>query len=728
MNNEKNKAVLKEVSLGILNSYGQVFFSKNIFFSVVLIVVSFFDVYAGIAGVLAVLFSNLTAFFIGLNKEKIKVGAYGFNSLLVGLGIGIYYRPGFEFYIILLFISILTLFVSVGLEGVLSKYGLPYLSLPFLIGIWVVIIASKGYSALDISERGIYSLNDMYAIGGMTMVKLYEWFNQLALPESIRIYFKSLSAILFQYHLFAGILIAIGLIAYSRIAFLLSLIGFYSAYYFYQFIGADLSELSYSYIGFNYILTGIAIGGFFIVPSRWSVLSVIIITPIVAIVLSTTSFLFSYFGLSVFSLPFNLVVILFIYVLKFRERNFDNPALVNIQQYSPEQHAYGHKNYMRRFGSLPWTAINLPFWGEWKVTQAYDGKHTHKGDWNHAWDFEIIDDENKTFRGSGNKTGDYYCFNKPVTACADGVIEVVENGIDDNTIGDMNLEKNWGNTVVIKHAENFYSQISHLKNKSIKVVAGQEVKQGEVIGFCGNSGRSPIPHIHFQLQETPSIGSKTTSYPVSSYIIKTGKTHSFETSSIPELNQLVSNMASNETLKNAYHFIPGETLKFEVEENGKLRTEKWLVVSDIYNNTFLECQNTKARGWFKQVGDVFYFTHFSGKKNTLLYYFFLSSFKVACAFYPDLQIKDEYPLSIYPDKRILLVQDFCIPFFKFLRADYLLNYSAFDKDSNRIELHATSSFGTDSNKNLDFKLFINENGIRGIDVSGKETVIKAIRK
>ena len=31
-----------------------------------------------------------------------------------------------------------------------------------------------------------------------------------------------------------------------------------------MFIGADISELSYSYIGFNYILSGIAIGGFFL--------------------------------------------------------------------------------------------------------------------------------------------------------------------------------------------------------------------------------------------------------------------------------------------------------------------------------------------------------------------------------------------------------------------------------------------------------------------------------
>jgi len=201
--------------------------------------------------------------------------------------------------------------ITIGLEGVIGKYGLPYLSIPFLFGIWMVIIASKGYSALEVSERGVYNLNDMYAIGGMAMVNIYEWFNNLNIPEALRIYFKSLSAILFQYHMFAGILLAIGLVIYSRVAFLMSLIGFFAAYYFYIIIGANISELSYSYIGFNYILTAIAVGGFFIVPSRRAVAWVILLTPLVAITLSSTSVLFAHFQLSAFSLPFNIIVIYF---------------------------------------------------------------------------------------------------------------------------------------------------------------------------------------------------------------------------------------------------------------------------------------------------------------------------------------------------------------------------------------------------------------------------------
>lgn len=715
---------------GIVNSYAQVFFSKNIIFAVILIIVSFFDFYAGIAGLLAVAISNTMAFFLGLNKYKIVNGVYGFNSLLVGLGIGIYFQPGVEFYIILLLISVMTLFFSVALEGVLGKYGLPYLSIPFLFGIWIVIIGTKGYSALNISERGVYNLNDMYAIGGLTMVRLYEWFNNLAVPESLRIYFKSLSAILFQYHMFAGVLIAIGLIYYSRIAFLLSLIGFYTAYYFYFFIGANISELTYSYIGFNFILTAIAIGGFFIVPSPRSVLWVIFLTPLIAITLSSTAYVFSIFQLSVFSLPFNIIVILFLYVLKFREKNMSKLALVAIQQYSPEHHVYSHKNYMQRFGSLPWIAMKLPFWGVWKVTQGHNGDHTHKEKWQHAWDFEITDEQGKLFDRTGERKEDYYCYNKPVTAPAEGIVEAIEDNINDNTIGDVNLEKNWGNTVVIKHAEKLYSQMSHLKKESIKVKQGQSVSQGEVIGHCGSSGRSPFPHLHFQFQSDPSIGSPTISYPLSSYVVRQPDGVQYKTAALPRLDQLVSNIEVNKLIKNAWHLIPGETLSFAVSQEKKEQAFTWEIKADIYNNTFIECKNTGARAWFRQTGEVFYFTHYSGRKGTLLYFFFLSSFKIVPAFYPKMIVEDNLPLNIFPDKKWLFLQDFCIPFFKFLKARYTMNYEPVNKNSEKqLILKSSVQFGR-IKKTFDtyhFTLLIGEKGIEEMDVRHSGNQVKAVR-
>jgi len=47
-------------------------------------VVTFSYLYAGIAGLAAVLVANLTAVIMGMNREKVISGAYGFNALMVG--------------------------------------------------------------------------------------------------------------------------------------------------------------------------------------------------------------------------------------------------------------------------------------------------------------------------------------------------------------------------------------------------------------------------------------------------------------------------------------------------------------------------------------------------------------------------------------------------------------------------------------------------------------------
>jgi murein DD-endopeptidase MepM/ murein hydrolase activator NlpD len=44
-----------------------------------------------------------------------------------------------------------------------------------------------------------------------------------------------------------------------------------------------------------------------------------------------------------------------------------------------------------------------------------------------------------------------------------------------------------------------------LKRDSVRVKAGQTVKQGQEIGRCGNSGNSTEPHLHFQFQNGKSF-------------------------------------------------------------------------------------------------------------------------------------------------------------------------------------------------------------------------------
>ncbi len=261
------KSNIKWFANTILNSYSQVFFSENKLFGFLLLAISFFDFNAGFYGLLSVLTANLTAYILGFDRISLTEGLYGYNALLVGLGIGYLFEPGLVLTAIVFFGAILTLFITVSLQGILSRYGLPFLSLPFLFALWFILLATKDFGSLGFSERSIYLYNELYAIGGKNLVDFYVWIQNFPLWQPVKIYLLSLAAIFFQTNVIAGLLIAFGLLYYSRIAFSLSVTGFAIVYLFYYFIGADFSSLGYTFIGFNYILTSIAIGGIFVIAS-----------------------------------------------------------------------------------------------------------------------------------------------------------------------------------------------------------------------------------------------------------------------------------------------------------------------------------------------------------------------------------------------------------------------------------------------------------------------------
>jgi len=529
----------------------------------------------------------------------------------------------------------------------------------------------------------------------------------------------------------SGIVIAIGLFLVSRISFLLSVFSFFTAYLFYLMIGADISSVSYVNIGFNYILTGIAIGGFFLVPSKKTFFWIIILIPLVAILTISFTKIFALFGLSIFSLSFNIVVLTFLYSLKFRNKYDPELTEVIIQQNSPEKNLYSFINHRKRFKNLyEYVAVKLPFWGEWIVTQGHNGKHTHKGEWQYAWDFEIFDSEGKSYKNLGTNLEDYYCYDKAVLAPIAGYVTQIDDGIPDNKIGEINTLKNWGNTIVIKYSEYFYAKLSHLKPGSFKVAVGDYVKQGQIIAHSGSSGRSPYPHLHFQLQSTPHIGSKTLFYPISYYLNFKNTPFSFHQFDIPKELDIITNIESNDLLKKAYKFTAGKKILFkpETENTLNLKTGVWNVYTDIYNHTYIYCETTKSTAYLSQDDDFFYFNNFNGDKNSLLYYFFRANYKVGFGFYKNLIINDDINPQIVFPKRTLFLQDFTAMFHIYLKAKYKLSYEKLDNDFSSSNAILKSEITLNNKTFAKFIITINENGISSLNITknGKYSKFKTV--
>jgi murein DD-endopeptidase MepM/ murein hydrolase activator NlpD len=313
------------------------------------------------------------------------------------------------------------------------------------------------------------------------------------------------------------------------------------------------------------------------------------------------------------------VVILFVYFLLLRT-NPSNLILTPIQYYSPEINLYTYNNNKDRLARFLYFPIYLPFWGEWTVTQGHDGKHTHKGDWGKAFDFMLLDDKSKTFMSNGLLCENYYCYNKPILASADGIVEDIIDNVEDNEIGKVNTKDNWGNTIIIRHLPGLYTQLSHLKKGSFKVSKGNFVKKGDMLALCGNSGRSPEPHLHFQVQITPILGSSTIDYPFAYYRQKENAIQQLHQFSKPPEGALISGVTTNTLLKNSFDITPNSVLRYSyLNEKGIEKSEHWEAFTDAYNYKYLYCKETASSAYYANDGSMFYFTAFYGNKESLLY-------------------------------------------------------------------------------------------------------------
>lgn len=69
---------------------------------------------------------------------------------------------------------------------------------------------------------------------------------------------------------------------------------------------------------------------------------------------------------------------------------------------------------------------------------------------------------------------------------------------DGGTVLIAEYSDSYGNFVLIDHGDRYSTAYGHMSE--IAVEAGQEVKQGELIGYTGSTGWSTGPHLHFEIR------------------------------------------------------------------------------------------------------------------------------------------------------------------------------------------------------------------------------------
>lgn len=123
---------------------------------------------------------------------------------------------------------------------------------------------------------------------------------------------------------------------------------------------------------------------------------------------------------------------------------------------------------------------SLPFSKSSKflLIQAYNSKLSHKNEI--SLDFKM-------------KKGSKIC------AARAGVVTGIKKDSDVGGLKDAYLSQ--GNHIIIKHDDGGEAMYWHLKKDGVLVNVGDTVKQGQHIGYSGNTGYTAFPHLHFQVYD-----------------------------------------------------------------------------------------------------------------------------------------------------------------------------------------------------------------------------------
>ncbi|MFA6033933.1 MAG: M23 family metallopeptidase [Myxococcota bacterium] len=117
-----------------------------------------------------------------------------------------------------------------------------------------------------------------------------------------------------------------------------------------------------------------------------------------------------------------------------------------------------------------------------------------------------------TLDGDPAKNESYFNYKSPLYAVADGTVVSAENGKPERNGNTHDVKMNTlmdylGNYIILDIGGGRFAYYCHAVTGSVKVKAGDKVKEGDELAKLGNSGNSDAPHLHFHVCDGPDFAS-----------------------------------------------------------------------------------------------------------------------------------------------------------------------------------------------------------------------------
>lgn len=497
---------------------------------------------AAMSGLAGLLMTRLWGRLLGLSPAG---DAHLVNGLLCGLFIGAFHVADAGLAGLIVLSSFLVTLLTPWLAGLLWRAGkLPVLSLPFalVIGLLLLALGPAGLGA----EPLPYLPVDTSTI----------------FTRPLENFFTAVGWLLLVPYPLTGALIFAGLMFASRYLALLAAGGYVAG----ELMLAALGQGSSANTAFNFMLASVAVGGLFSVPGRASFAIAMAAGALAACLGLALAPVLSAFQIPALTLPFVCAVYLCLGSLATRVEA-RAPYLTLDQPTAPEV-AYERRRLAQARGAAVHSVpLRAPFYGEWMVSQGFNGEHTHKAPWQHALDFQITE-QGRGHRGEGASCADYFCFGAPLIAPAAGRVTQLQNDLPDQPPGNVDVVNNWGNYLIIRTVTGAHVLLAHLKQGSVTVKAGEWVAAGQPVAACGSSGRSLVPHLHMQVQADGVLGSATLPFHLTNIIERTdADAREFRLCAVPGEGAGVTAAPADEQVAGALRIPLGSTATYQMSSS-----------------------------------------------------------------------------------------------------------------------------------------------------------------
>jgi len=293
----------------VLRGIGQVLFQDNPLSGLLFLIAVGWGSYAAglpqvaIGGLLGVVVATVTAWWLRVDNAALRAGLYGYNAYLVGIALPTFLASTPLLWTYLVLGAIVSVVATLAMANVMKTWGVAALTAPFILVTWLLLLSAYAFS-------GIHG-EALPSPGQITPIPA-EASNPLAVVDFLHGMLVSVSQIFVKGNGVAALLILVGLAVGSLAAAGFALAAALISVIVAHALGAESQLISAGLVGFNPILTAVALGTVFYRPGPRVIVYTLLATVLTVMVQGAMVSALTPFGIPTLTAAFVLVTWLFL--------------------------------------------------------------------------------------------------------------------------------------------------------------------------------------------------------------------------------------------------------------------------------------------------------------------------------------------------------------------------------------------------------------------------------